>query len=186
VGRGRRAAPASWVSVLVAQLGGAERGHALARLWWPGPGGVSFHEAQDAGHPQNGSCRRLLPIRTVCVYSVPVAAAPRAVDLCGAIGMSLRGGVQRTTGHTIGIGVSIRTGKGGMSAGRGPGQGEVRKMAGYAPTCSTCGAVLSGYGRSEELNFQVHFCPQCRAREEAARTRVEKQAVQTEVIPKAA
>jgi len=55
-------------------------------------------------------------------------------------------------------------------------------MAGYAPTCSTCGAVLTGYGRSEELNFQVHFCSHCRAKEDTARAGVEKQAVQTEVM----
>ncbi len=59
-------------------------------------------------------------------------------------------------------------------------------MVGFAPTCSTCGAVLSGYGRSEELNFQVHFCPQCRAREGTARAGVEKQADQPEVVDKAA
>jgi hypothetical protein len=59
-------------------------------------------------------------------------------------------------------------------------------MAGYAPTCSTCGAVLSGYGRSEPLNFQVHFCPHCRAQEVSARVRVKEPAVQTEVMDKAA
>ncbi len=59
-------------------------------------------------------------------------------------------------------------------------------MVAFAPACPTCGAVLTGYGRSEELNFQVHFCLHCRAKSETARAGVEKQAVQTGVMDKAA
>ena len=56
----------------------------------------------------------------------------------------------------------------------------------FAPTCSKCGAVLSGYGWSEELNFQVHFCPQCRAREETGKVEVKQQAVEMAVLDEAA
>jgi hypothetical protein len=150
----------SWVPVLVAQLGEPDAATHSRTFGGLDREGSHFTKPRTRGTHRTGpaaaSCRSGPSASTLYLWRQPLG------------------------------GVSIRTGKGGMSAGRGPGQGEVRKMAGYAPTCSTCGAVLSGYGRSEELNFQVHFCPQCRAREEAARTRVEKQAVQTEVIPKAA
>jgi hypothetical protein len=48
-------------------------------------------------------------------------------------------------------------------------------MVAKPPTCSTCGAVLMGLGWSEELNFQVSFCPQCRAREATSRAVTKKQ-----------
>lgn len=59
-------------------------------------------------------------------------------------------------------------------------------MAGYAPTCSTCGAVLNGYGWSKELNFMVHFCPQCRAKGETGRLETIKEPVQREALDEAA
>jgi len=33
------------------------------------------------------------------------------------------------------------------------------------PTCDRCGSVLSGFARSEELDFPVYFCPRCRGPE---------------------
>jgi hypothetical protein len=59
-------------------------------------------------------------------------------------------------------------------------------MVAFAPACPTCGAVLTGYGRSEDLNFQVHFCLHCRAKSKMARAEAEKQAVRMEVMDKAA
>lgn len=59
-------------------------------------------------------------------------------------------------------------------------------MVARAPTCSTCGAVLIGYGWSEELNFQVHFCPRCKAKEETPRPVVKKPAVEIGVMDEAA
>ncbi len=37
-----------------------------------------------------------------------------------------------------------------------------------APTCLSCGSILMGYGWSKELNFPVHFCTQCAAKQETA------------------
>ena len=59
-------------------------------------------------------------------------------------------------------------------------------MVASAPTCSTCGAVINGLAWSEELNFMVHFCPQCRAKEETHRPVVKKEAVQMGVFDEAA
>ncbi len=59
-------------------------------------------------------------------------------------------------------------------------------MVAKAPTCSTCGAVLFGYGWSEEMNFQVHFCPQCRAKEATSRPAMKKPTVETGVLDEAA
>lgn len=36
------------------------------------------------------------------------------------------------------------------------------------PVCRTCGSVLMGYGWSKELNFPVHYCTDCAAKQEAA------------------
>lgn len=68
----------------------------------------------------------------------------------------------------------------------GPGLEEVREMA--APTCSTCGSILSGYERSKELNTCVYFCPTCRrAEEEAARlAKAREEVAEVEVLRKAA
>ncbi|MFQ5848323.1 MAG: hypothetical protein ACE5IQ_11725 [Candidatus Methylomirabilales bacterium] len=41
-----------------------------------------------------------------------------------------------------------------------------------APTCPTCGGILMGYRRDEKLNFPVHFCPACEAKQ-AATAKVE-------------
>jgi hypothetical protein len=68
----------------------------------------------------------------------------------------------------------------------GAGHEEGKKMAASAPTCSKCGAVLSGYGWSEELNFMVHFCPQCKAKGETGRLETKKVPVQMEVMDEAA
>jgi hypothetical protein len=59
-------------------------------------------------------------------------------------------------------------------------------MGAFPPTCSACGTVLSGYGRSEALNIEVYFCPQCRAKEGAGGVEVQKPAAAPEVRVKAA
>ncbi len=59
-------------------------------------------------------------------------------------------------------------------------------MGAKPPTCSTCGAVLSGIGWSEELHFTVCFCPRCRAKEETSRPAMITQAVEMGVMDKAA
>jgi hypothetical protein len=59
-------------------------------------------------------------------------------------------------------------------------------MAGAAPTCSTCGAILSGYGWSEEINCMVYFCPQCKLSRETRRVETKRPPVQKEELDKAA
>ena len=59
-------------------------------------------------------------------------------------------------------------------------------MAAKPPTCSTCGAVLSGFGWSEELKFMVCFCPRCRAKEETSRPAMKKPAAEMGVMDEAA
>lgn len=49
----------------------------------------------------------------------------------------------------------------------GPGRKEVRTMA-NPPVCRTCGSILMGYGWSKELNFPVHYCTDCVAKQEAS------------------
>ena len=59
-------------------------------------------------------------------------------------------------------------------------------MVAKPPTCSVCGAVLMGYGWSEELNFQVSFCPHCRAKEAISRPATKKQAAEVRELDEAA
>jgi hypothetical protein len=59
-------------------------------------------------------------------------------------------------------------------------------MSAKPPTCSTCGAILMGYGRSEEVNFQVSFCPQCRAKEATARPVTKRQVAEMRELDEAA
>lgn len=68
----------------------------------------------------------------------------------------------------------------------GTGPAEVGKMVAKPPTCSTCGAILVGYGWSEELNFQVCFCPQCKAKEATSRPATGKRVVEMGVLDEAA
>lgn len=69
----------------------------------------------------------------------------------------------------------------------GPGQGEVRKMAGVPPTCSTCGSILVGYERNKELNTFTYFCINCRRTEEkATRLRAKEEVAEVEVLREAA
>lgn len=57
-----------------------------------------------------------------------------------------------------------------------------------APTCSTCGSILTGYERSKVLNTPVYFCPTCRrAEEEAARlAKARAEVAEVEVLKEAA
>jgi len=56
-----------------------------------------------------------------------------------------------------------------------------------APSCSTCGSFLSGYELDKELNFFIHFCPECRSAEEkTARLKVKEEVAESEVMKKAA
>ncbi len=59
-------------------------------------------------------------------------------------------------------------------------------MIASAPTCPTCGAVLIGYGWSDELQFQVHFCPRCREKEETPQPKGKPQVVEKGVMDEAA
>ena len=68
----------------------------------------------------------------------------------------------------------------------GPGQEEVTKMV-RAPSCSTCGSFLTGFELDKELNFFIHFCPDCRSAEEkAARLKMQEEVAQVEVLKEAA
>jgi hypothetical protein len=56
-----------------------------------------------------------------------------------------------------------------------------------APSCSACGSFLSGYELDKELNFFIHFCPECRSAEEKiARLKVKEEVAEPEVMRKAA
>jgi len=74
----------------------------------------------------------------------------------------------------------------GIAIREGPGRAEEGTMAAKAPTCSTCGAVLSGIGWSPELNFMVSFCPRCKAKEDAPRPAAGKPVVEMGVLDEAA
>ena len=68
----------------------------------------------------------------------------------------------------------------------GPGQEEVIKMV-RAPSCSTCGSFLTGFELDKELNFFIHFCPECRSAEEkTARLKVKEEVAEGEVQKEAA
>ena len=78
-----------------------------------------------------------------------------------------------------------RSGKEESAAG-GTGPAEVGKMVAKAPTCSMCGAVIIGYGWSEELKFTVQFCPQCREREAVSRPTIKTPVLEREMLDEAA
>ena len=67
----------------------------------------------------------------------------------------------------------------------GPGQEEVTKMV-RAPSCSTCGSFLTGFELDKELNFFIHFCPECRSAEEKSARLKAKEEVASEVVEEAA
>jgi hypothetical protein len=52
-------------------------------------------------------------------------------------------------------------------------EGEVTTMSARAPTCVTCGTILTGFEWSDELEYFVHFCPACREQEKPHRREVE-------------
>ncbi|MGH7387502.1 MAG: hypothetical protein ACREIZ_03440 [Candidatus Methylomirabilales bacterium] len=56
-----------------------------------------------------------------------------------------------------------------------------------APSCSTCGSFLTGFELDKELNFFIHFCPDCRSAEEkTARLKAKEEVAEVEAVKEAA
>lgn len=71
----------------------------------------------------------------------------------------------------------------------GPDPEEVRNMGGNspAPTCSTCGSILSGYEWGKDVRTLMYFCPQCRGvHAEPARLTANKEEIAGVELKKAA
>jgi thiol-disulfide isomerase/thioredoxin len=54
-----------------------------------------------------------------------------------------------------------------------------------APSCSTCGSFLTGFELDKELNFFIHFCPDCRSAEEKT-ARLKEEVAEGEAVREAA
>ncbi len=56
-----------------------------------------------------------------------------------------------------------------------------------APSCSTCGSFLTGFELDKELNFFIHFCPDCRSVEEkSARLKAKEEVAEVDQAKEAA
>jgi len=54
-----------------------------------------------------------------------------------------------------------------------------------APSCSTCGSFLTGFELDKELNFFIHFCPECISAEEKT-ARIKEEVAEGEAVKEAA
>ena len=127
---------------------------------------------------------------TVCAKPAKDAASARCGQKGGGVGETgskeSRGSPEGSNARDCVWGSADACSERRVTIREGPGRTEVSMMAAKPPTCSTCGAVLSGYGWSPELKCMVSYCPRCNAKTETLRPAAGKPAVEMGVLDEAA